>query len=1107
MGVDDVAPERERAVSVRVSVLGGFDARLASGAPLALPAKKSQALLAYLSARPGAPHRRDKLAALLWGDRGDDHARGALRHALGDLRKALDAAPGTLVLEGQMVAVSAERVDVDAARFERDLDDGTPEALARAVERYRGDLLHGFVLSEPLFEEWLVAERERLRERALDALSRLLAEQSRGPATEPAIQTAVRLVALDPLQESAHRALMRLYARQGRRGAALKQYQACVTALRRELGTEPEAETRRLHQELLRGHDAHGSSDREPTPAAPRPEALVPDLPATETPLFGRQAELSRLEALLDHAIHGHGRVVTVVGEAGIGKTELVSTLAAAAASRACRVLIGRCHDSDSILPFGPWVDACRGGRISADEALLAALHPTRRAELTRLLPEAGAPGLPVATDGALPLFESVALLIGEVAARQPLLLVLEDLHWADETSLRLLAFVSRRVREWPVLLVATARDEELVGASMARATLDELPRAARAVAMSLAPLSRADTARLVRALARVGSDGELVARAERRIWAMSEGNPFVAVEAMRALDDEGADGAPLAMPARVRDLVARRLDRLGAGGQHLAAVAAVIGRGVDFALLHAASGMDERAAAEAVDELVRHRVLRAVGDALDFAHDRIREVAYGRLLPPRRRLLHRAVVDALERAGLAQSDERVEQLAHHALRGELWDTAAGALRRAGAAAAARSALVDARARFGQALDALGAVPSDRARIEQAFEIHLELRPVLIQLGEFRQALDHLRAAEALAERLDDDGRHGRVSAFLANLHARLGEPDAAIASGTRALEVAERLGDLRLRIVATTYLAQAYSYRGDYARVVALTTDNLAVLPPEWTYEFFGSSQPPAINDRFRLLVSLAHLGRFDEAAAHEAEIVRLAERTGHAYTVALAHHAAGTLHLLRGDWARACAHIDQQLAALRTGNIAGELPSALAQSARALAHLGDAKGATERLDECEALLGERTGHASAAGARRSQPDGWTTYALSRACLTLGRVDDARRLGRDLGDAPSGRTDFVPYALHLLGDIASASGRADAASAEAYYRRALSLAEARGMRPLVAHCHLGLGRVIGRRGERRSAAEMVAAAVAMYREMDVADWLDQATTSLLGLV
>ena len=267
-----------------------------------LPTKKAQALLAYLGIRPGQSHPRDKLAALLWGEKSDEQARGGLRHALVVLRRALaDAHPPPLRIEGQTLALNPVGVEVDVVTFERQVAEGTPQALEQAAELYRGDLLLGFTVNEPLFEEWLVAERERLREMALAALARLLAQQSKAAGTERAIQTAVRLLGLDPLQEGVHRTLMRLYLRQGRRGAALKQYQVCVGVLQRELGTEPEAETRQLYQELL----------RRPAEVAKAPDAradhrarsalktglAAPDLPTAETPLFGRQVELGRLRA------------------------------------------------------------------------------------------------------------------------------------------------------------------------------------------------------------------------------------------------------------------------------------------------------------------------------------------------------------------------------------------------------------------------------------------------------------------------------------------------------------------------------------------------------------------------------------------------------------------------------------------------------------------------------------------------------------------------------------------------------------------------------------------------------------------------------------------
>ena len=392
-------------------------------------------------------------------------------------------------------------------------------------------------------------------------------------------------------------------------------------------------------------------------------------------------------------------------------------------------------------------------------------------------------------------------------------------------------------------------------------------------------------------------------------------------------------------------------------------------------------------------------------------------------------------------------------------------------LRQAGLKAAARSALPDARVWFEQALGVLEALPESPSTLEQAFEIRLELRPVLNQLGEVRRALERLREAEALAERLNDDRRRGRVCAFMTNAHTMLGELDEALVTGTRALEIAGRLGDLRLRILTTSYLEQAHYYRGEYERVVELATDNLAALPADWVYEYFGLAAPPSVFDRSWLVMSLAQLGRFAEAAEYEAEAIRLAEPTQHAYTVGLAHLAAGTLHLLKGDWAKARSLIEHWIAVVRTGNVVLQLPAAVASSAWALAQLGEASEALNRLREGEQLL-ERQAARGLVAYR-----GWAYHSLGRAGLLLGRLDEARRLGDRAVESSPGQPGFAAHALHLLGDIATHPDRFDAESGEAHYREALALAEPRGMRPLVAHCHLGLGKLYRRTGNRAKAA------------------------------
>ncbi len=208
---------------------------------------------------------------------------------------------------------------------------------------------------------------------------------------------------------------------------------------------------------------------------------------------------------------------------------------------------------------------------------------------------------------------------------------------------------------------------------------------------------------------------------------------------------------------------------------------------------------------------------------------------------------------------------------------------------------------------FEQALGVLAVLPESPSPLEQAFEIRLELRMVLNLLADIRQSLERLQEAEALAERLNDDRRRGRVYAAMTTIYALLGELDEALVTGARALKIAGRLGDLRLRILTTMVLELAYYSRGEYEQVVELATNNLAALPADWVHEYAGSAAPPSVHDRCWLVVSLAQLGRFAEAAQYSAEAIRLAEATHHAFSVGLAHAAAGTLHLLEGDWAKA--------------------------------------------------------------------------------------------------------------------------------------------------------------------------------------------------------
>jgi DNA-binding SARP family transcriptional activator len=239
---------------VQVNLFGGFEVWLNS-APIATLPKKVDALLAYLALNIGRSQMRDKLAALLWGEAGDIQARNSLRQAFFVLRQkfgaAASATPPILLTAGETVTLNPDAVDVDAVKFQLLIAEGTPNELQGAVNLYKGDLLEGLNVTESPFEQWLLVQRERLRELATDALTQLLAFHMSTASSEAAIQTAVQLLAFDPLQESVHRSLMRLYADQERWGAVQRQYRVCLETLKRELDVPPAPQTTKLWQDIL----------------------------------------------------------------------------------------------------------------------------------------------------------------------------------------------------------------------------------------------------------------------------------------------------------------------------------------------------------------------------------------------------------------------------------------------------------------------------------------------------------------------------------------------------------------------------------------------------------------------------------------------------------------------------------------------------------------------------------------------------------------------------------------------------------------------------------------------------------------------------------------
>jgi DNA-binding SARP family transcriptional activator len=1092
---------------LELTLLGGFQARLVPGGPINLPTRKAKALLAYLALPAGRPHARDKLAALLWGDVPLSQSRGSLRKALFWVRQAL-ADTKAVIADAETVELKAGAASIDVGEFERRVAEGSATALAEAADLYQGDLLAGLTLRELPFEEWLVGERERLRELSVKAMARLLAHQRQAGQMDSAILTAVKLIAADPLQEQVHRTLMQLYMQAGRRGAARRQYQICVTFLERELGAQPEEKTKALYREILQspGVAASASEGSAPagrqvtaTPGVAASPGVVPSLSSAEAPLIGRRRELSELTALLNHAWAGGRRLAVIVGEAGVGKSRLAAGLGALALKRGGRVLLGRSYESEQSLPFSPWIDALRGARLAANDDVVGALSPVWRSELARLLPELADGALvPANPADALRLFEAVAQCLDALAGRAPLLIILEDLQWADELSVRLGGFLGRRARTGPMLVLGTRRDGEVDTRGPRRAVGDALAREGLLVRLHLSRLTRDETAALTRELAGASPTPVLAAMGEE-IWRVSEGNPFMVVETVRAMrEHRGAPGTWEGLvPARVHDLIAGRLRTLTERGRSLVDVAAVIGRRFEFALLQRASGLDEDEAADGVEELVRRRILEQTEDGFEFAHDQIRQVHHADLVAPRRALLHRRVAAALESLHPGDVGRHALALGTHYREAGDWGKAVTHLRQAGLIAAERYAGREAGACFEEALRALDHLPESRQSLEQRFELSLSLNRTQYWSGQFDRAMAGYRDAERLAHALGDNRRLGQVLGALVYLLTSAGRYVEAIDSGQRALAIAEAIADRSLRVWTSIGLGRSYFAVGDYRRGAELTRELVESMDEaELDEHLRPAALRPSVGCRTWLALCLERLGSFDESLRWAEDAVRIAKGIDSLQAEVWAWYTLGHVRLARGDADPSIPALERALALCEKGEFPVYRP-------RVLGALGQALAFTGKIDAGLGLLKQALEEARAT----QVVYGYTSLLIAEAETHLagGRLNDAARVAAEaLPPARErGERGDEGWLSGVLGAIALRRGRPAVGEASARLEEAITVARELAMRPLEAHSLAGLGEADLLAGRRQDAHTHLAEAVSLFRSAAMHRWLAPAAALL----
>lgn len=832
------------------------------------------------------------------------------------------------------------------------------------------------------------------------------------------------------------------------------------------------------------------------------------------TRFVGRDAELEQLRRVQEIARDGHGQVAAIVAEAGVGKSRLVYELTHLHSHEGWLVLQCAGVSYGKMMNYLPLINLLKSYFEIRDRddvqviservtgkllALDRALEPTLPALLALL-------DVPV-TDDVWPTLDpaqrrrrtldAVRHLLLREARERPLILIFEDLHWIDHETQALLDKLVESLDLARTLLLVTYRPEYQHGWS-GKAYYSQ---------MRLEALAAESAGKLLDVL--LGDDRAL---GPLKQLLVRRGNPFFLEETVRTLVETKALAGSLGhyqltrpveaiqVPATVQAMLAARIDRLSLEDKRLLQVAAVIGKQVPFSLLQTVAELPEEALRSTLDRLQAAEFVYETGLFLDlgysFKHALTQDVAYGSLLHERRRELHARIVGAIEMLHHNRLGEQVELLAHHALRGELHEKAVSYLFQAGLKAGRHSAPRTAADCYGQALLVLNTLSDSQYKLEQSFDIRIQMRGALTNLLETRKALQCLRMAEPLAEKLNDDSRRGRFSADMCLMTCLHGELDEALDHGARALAIAERIGDESLRFTTGIYLVQVHWNRAEYERVVELATSRLAVVPAGEL--FYIATAPGPIYGQCYLVRSLAELGRFAEAERHVREAFRRAEPTHHAFAVGMVHLTAGLRLLAKGDWLRARPFVERGMAEYRKGNIQISLPHAVASSAWILAQVGEAEEALSRLREGDELLERRT--ASGIIEQVGLDYSW----LGHAALLLGRLDDARRMADRALQHSSSQPGYAAHALHMRGDLATHPDQFDAESGETHYRKALALAERLGMRPLLAHCHLGLGKLHQRIGKRSEAREHANIASKMYHEMDMHFWLQQAEAGML---
>jgi len=837
------------------------------------------------------------------------------------------------------------------------------------------------------------------------------------------------------------------------------------------------------------------------------------------TRFVGRQAELDTLGLALGRTGAGHGQVVALVGEPGVGKSRLLWEFTHSHRTHGWLALESGSVSYGKATAYRPLIDLLKvyfrieeqddprrlrekvtGKLLTLDKTLEPILSPLL-ALLDVAIEDPEWQSLHPTQRRTRTLEACKRLLLRECQV-QPLVLIFEDLHWIDSETQ---AFLDSMVESLPaarVLLLVNFRPEyQPVWGTRTYYTQ-----------IRIDPLPPESAEELLLGL--IGHREEL--RELRRILIeRTEGNPFFLEESVRSLIESGvlvgergdfrlhAPLSSIQVPGRVQSVLAARIDRLRPDDKWLLQTAAVIGKDVPLPLLQAIADLPAELLREGLARLQAAEFLYEATLFPDieytFKHALTHEVAYSSLLQERRRAVHSRIATAMEKLYGERINEQIERLSHHALRGEDWARAVGYLHQAGAKSLSRSANREATTYFDQALAALKQLPETRETIERSVDLCLELRNALHPLGELERAFQTLQRAAHLAESIQDRRRQGRVLSYLAQSLRLRGDYQAAVKAGSEAIEIGRGSRDGGIQALANFHLGQTFFHLGDHHRAIEFYSSNIEALKDGLARDRLGMAGFPVVFSRGHLAWSLAELGRFSEALDASQQALRLAEEVKHPFSVAFAKYCGGFVYLRKGEIERAVLQLEPGLALCRAMNIRLELPFVAAFLGISYAYQGrmvDGIAMAQTAVDEMASLNIQSGRS------------WIVGYLGYTYLLAGDLPKAEALIQEANELAHRHAEpgWVAWTHYLKGLAALSAGEPRFADAAGWLNKAMQGAAPLDLRPLQARSALALGQVYRRAGQRDDAYSQLSAAVGLLREMGMPVWLQKAETELQAL-